>query len=523
MAVTYQVYYFDGLNFSNATTVFDDQALTVVSADGFYAQNGIVRQQLNGVLLNAQACTSCGADCGSGISASFSGNGYFSADINVANSVGAVVIYCKMNSSVPDGIQATFDNVVYNKLTCEDNHNGVTLIDCNRNTNLDYAGVNNQPATGTNFTVVGNDYGPGLCGTYNNLDEYNLVNTSYVATGGTRNVTVVNNMVGCATDTSTPSSPVFTLVVPKTNINLTSVNVEIFAPITGTVFAWEILCPTALPSFLGSNLQDTKDCISPIEDYFFARNATGSSPPFTKDTNTTPDIGNFVYSDDSGTTPVNNTSALRYIIINNTTALGIRNGVVVSSEPCSNTGGFKAFNSSSNAGVSTICDGGTPPVTSQTFYHDGSGIGPGNVYPDNGDTVYVDAAGNTVLSPGTYYLYTSGGVNNYMTIGIGGSATTVTCTPPTQTFFISALSATCNNFCTSNFQIGVPRGTTNNASFAGVSVGDTIAGSTLTPGWYAYAASVTNTQSGTFKQMQIDGNNQITSLAECDGQQCNPL
>ena len=105
-----------------------------------------------------------------------------------------------------------------------------------RNTNLDYAGVNNQPATGTNFTLVGNDRGSSMCGTYNNLPEYNLVGTNYVQTGTTQSVTIVNNMVGCATDTSNPSSPVFTLVVPKTDVSLTSVNVKIIC-----TFYWDYI------------------------------------------------------------------------------------------------------------------------------------------------------------------------------------------------------------------------------------------------------------------------------------------
>ena len=521
MAVNYGIFYFDGLNFSSAISVYSDAALTSLAADGYYAQNGIVRQQLNGVLLNAQPCTSCGVDCGSGVSASFANTGYFNADINVANSTGAVVIYSKMNSAIPDGIQATFNNVTYNKLTCFNNHNGVTLIDCNRNTNLDYAGVNNQPATGTNFTLVGNDPGPGSCGTYNNIAEYNLVGTSYVATGGTRSITISNNMVGCATDASSPNSPVFTLVVPKTDVSLTNVNVEVFAPLSGTVFDWEILCPEALPSFTGSALQNTKDCTSPTTTYYFARNASGASSPFTKDTNTTPNVGNFVYTDDSGATALNNTSALRYVIINSSTALGIRNGVVVSTEACDDSGGFTAFNSSSSTAVASVCDGGSPPSATQTFYHNGTGVGPGGVYPDTGDTVYSDANGNTLLLAGTYYLYSSGGTNFYMTIGAGGAATRVTCTPPTTTFFMSAVRTNCNDFCTSNINISIPRGTTNNDAYGNVAIGDTIAGSALTPGWYAFAGSSTNTNdTGNFLQMQVDSNNQITSLAECDGQFC---
>ena len=35
MAASYNVYYFDGLNFANATSIYDDVALTTLSADGY--------------------------------------------------------------------------------------------------------------------------------------------------------------------------------------------------------------------------------------------------------------------------------------------------------------------------------------------------------------------------------------------------------------------------------------------------------------------------------------------------------
>ena len=51
-------------------------------------------------------------------------------------------------------------------------------------------------------------------------------------------------------------------------------------------------------------------------------------------------------------------------------------------------------------------------------------------------------------------------------------------------------------------------------------IGDVIAGSSLSAGWYAYAATSTNTNTGTFRIMQVDSNNTITSLAECDSGVC---
>ena len=54
---TLGTYYFDTASFANATTIFDDADLTVVSANGFYSDNSIVREQVSGVLFAGQSCT----------------------------------------------------------------------------------------------------------------------------------------------------------------------------------------------------------------------------------------------------------------------------------------------------------------------------------------------------------------------------------------------------------------------------------------------------------------------------------
>lgn len=514
MAASYNVYYFDGLNFANATSIYDDVALTTLSADGYYSQNGIVRQQVNGVLLNAQSCNSCAVPCGSGVQANFNQAGYFNAVIDVGSNTGAVYIYSKMNAAIPDGMVATYNNVPVNRMTAKNNHNGVVLVDCNSNA-VDYAGVNQQPAQAHTPTYVGND-NFSTCGTYNNIDEYNLVNNSYVLSGGTRQVTITTNQVGCATDTSTDPSPVFTMIVPKTDPTVTTIEVEVFAPLGGTVFDWELLCPVELPAFNGSALQNTTDCTTNTTQYFYARNATGNTSPFTQDSNSLPEVGNFVFTDANGATYVNDTSALRYIIINSTTAIGVRNGVVVTSGTCTNTGGFTSFNASTlQSSISPICDGGPAPATGQTYYHNGSGAAPAN-----GDIVYLDAAGNSLLPAGIYYVSTNSGTNTYMTIGLNGAVLLGTCTPPSVTFFISALGNACNVFCNNNYLIGSERGVNSNNAFAGVQIGDVISGSSLTAGWYAYAATSTNTQTGTFRIMQVGTQNNITSRAECNNQTC---
>jgi len=331
---------FDGVNFSSATSLYTDSTLSTLANDGYYGQGLIVRQQLNGVLLNAQPCSACLVPCGSGLSASIGNqNGVFDANIDLANDLGAVVIRCFMGGSVPDGIIATLNGVGYNRLTAADNHNGVSLVD-GSNTQVDYAGIGNQ---GTSLpTYVGNQNADllsnspydsaGSCPTQGTSPaNFSLVSGTYVDQGTTQNVTVASNAIGYASD---PNSPVFTMVVPKTSVTPTVLNLKIFAPLCGTAFNWEVDCPIALPSFQASTPENAATCAAATQTYYFIQNATGTSVPYSIRTNTVPEVGNFVFSDANGSTYLGDAATIKYFIIGGTTALGVRNGVVVSSGPC---------------------------------------------------------------------------------------------------------------------------------------------------------------------------------------------
>jgi len=334
---------FDGVNFSSATSLYTDSTLSTLANDGYYGQGLIVRQQLNGVLLNAQPCSACLVPCGSGLSASIGNqNGVFDANIDLANDLGAVVIRCFMGGSVPDGIIATLNGVGYNRLTAADNHNGVSLVD-GSNTQVDYAGIGNQ---GTSLpTYVGNQNvdllsnspydSAGSCPTQGTSPtDFSLVSGTYVDQGTSQNVTVASSAIGFSSDSSSITSPVFTMVVPKTAVTPTTLNLKIFAPLCGTAFNWEVDCPVALPSFQASTPENATTCAAATETYYFIQNATGTSVPYSIRGNTVPEVGNFVFSDANGSTYLNNGATIKYFIIGGTTALGVRNGVVVSSGPC---------------------------------------------------------------------------------------------------------------------------------------------------------------------------------------------
>jgi len=331
-------YYFDGTTLANATSVYTNASLTTLAPDGFYSDAGIVRQQVNGILLNAQTCNSCAVDCGSGVTASSNGNGFYTANVDLANSTGAVVVYGYWGTTIPDGLKLTFNSQVYNRFTCYLNHNGATIQD-GTGTQVDYAGINNATDA---FTYMGranadlianspyNNTPSGGCTNGDQLERYVLSGGNYVAQGTYTNAIVNNNMLGVNPGTARAYTGVF----PKTTLTPTNLLIEVSAPLCGTFFQWTAACPTALPSFQGSGVQTNTNCATDAATYHFARNANYVTNNFVPETGAFPAVGNFVFEDANGATYVNDTNTLKYIIISNTTYLGIRNGVVVSTGAC---------------------------------------------------------------------------------------------------------------------------------------------------------------------------------------------
>lgn len=346
---TLGTYYFNGTSFASATSVYTDAALTTLAPDGYYSNGSIIRQQLNGLLLNAQACTTCAVPCGDGVAANISNqNGIFNATVDVANSTGAIIIYGFWGNSIPDGVDIIYNGTHYNRWTAYNNHDTVTLID-GAGTTVDYSGISNQ---GTGLpTYLGNENANLVADSpYNNTPSggctagdqpqdyvYNNGSGTYVAQGTYQNVTVANSQVGFATDASQPASPVFTAVVPKTGLTPTSIVVDIYAPMCGTAFSWDLNCPEALPSFQASGPKTNTFCSPDTTTYYFARNATGNTLPFTIDTNTTPNVGNFVFEDANGSTYLNDTGTIQYYILGGSTYIAVRNGVVIEVGPCDPT------------------------------------------------------------------------------------------------------------------------------------------------------------------------------------------
>jgi len=110
-----------------------------------------------------------------------------------------------------------------------------------------------------------------------------------------------------------------------------------------------------------------------------------------------------------------------------------------------------------------------------------------------------------------------------------GTSSGITPTPtptPTQTLGIEIFThgtvlATCSDFCNANYQIDVSTPAT--ANYASLTFGDTIFGQGGVAGFVAYAATSTDTATGTFRIAEIDSSGEIIDILVCSGGSCVPL
>jgi uncharacterized delta-60 repeat protein len=112
------------------------------------------------------------------------------------------------------------------------------------------------------------------------------------------------------------------------------------------------------------------------------------------------------------------------------------------------------------------------------------------------------------------------------TIGLSPTPTSTLTPTPTQTqgieiFTHGTVFATCSDFCNANYQIDVSTPAT--ANFATLTFGDTIFGQGGVAGFVAYAATSTDTSTGTFRIAEIDSSGEIIDILVCSGGSCVPL
>ncbi len=300
-------YYLNAANLSTATTVYLDAALTNVAPDGFYRDGAVVRQQSTGVLLAVQECPSCtGNDCDSSIGLN-SYEGVYLIDLDEGASIGAIVIAFDTNTK-PEGIRATYNGVVYNKLS--------SAVD----------GLHQSSNYG-HFTVVGQSSEDcGLVGNNTNfpeLDEYLYDGTTFNITGNTNNVTINSSDVSLSS--SNPNQ--LYMVIPKPTAAPSIVNIEIVGLCGSTDFSIQTFCPAVLPSFNSSirNLNASIHCDEPQPNQYYFVSVSGAIYVGLYD---------YIFTDENGQYPL--TNGYYYIdnIVSGSGVIRVLNGIVIAITNC---------------------------------------------------------------------------------------------------------------------------------------------------------------------------------------------
>lgn len=303
------IYYINGTTLSNSTAVFTDAALTTCAPDGFYADgSGISRNQIGCVLGPIQNCPECLQECDTGLIGNTTGQGTFLLDVDLGDTVsdvGAVIIKF-VPASVPDGIRATYNGVIYNTLSSDVDGLHASSV----------SGGYVYVGDGTNPTCV-----PVAGTTYSNLPIYKYDGISFVDTGVTQDITPQSGELSFST--VVPGN--LYMVIPKTAATPKKINIEMAGVCTGTVFGVEVFCPTLLTGYLSSSTgspDSVAACAATVDSTYY--NAPVAGTPGV------PEVFDFVFSDAYGISVLVN----GFYQITGSEWIEVENGIVITKGNC---------------------------------------------------------------------------------------------------------------------------------------------------------------------------------------------
>lgn len=255
MAVN-SLFFINSGSFSTATAVYLDSTLTMIAPDGYYGDGTVSRQQSGGILLTAVACETCGTACGARIDTAIKYGIYLiTTEAGFTSSdVGAIIIQFAPTAR-PSGIRATYNSVIYNKLSAP----------------LD--GVH-QSTTSGDFTYVGKSGDDcGISGSTYTLGEYVWNGTDFDLTTNSQSITVAAGDVSL-----TSSLPGLTvMVIPKTSVSPSNVYIEVSSPCENPAWALTVGCPLLLTGFSSSTGHITSEgaCSDTIDQVYYNVPVTG--------------------------------------------------------------------------------------------------------------------------------------------------------------------------------------------------------------------------------------------------------
>ena len=252
---TSSTYYLNAPSLGSATSVFTNADLTVLAADGFYSDGVIVREQISGLLVAQQTCPACATPCGGSISASGQ-QGIYYLNIDLGTDIGAVVVTFNPES-VPDGISALFNSVVYNGVSSPS-----------------YGWLQGTAGLPTYVGATGSDCGIVANSPYT-LDEFRYNGSTFTDLETTTSVSVVAGQMQLTA--AGPGN--CKMVIPKTAASPSVVDMTFIGPCLGTVFSIGVACPAPLTSFASStvNVDSATACSDTIDQTYYVAHVNGAA------------------------------------------------------------------------------------------------------------------------------------------------------------------------------------------------------------------------------------------------------
>ena len=291
-------FYLNGPNLVTSTGIFTDSAFTTCAPNGWYSQEGNVRQLLNCVLLPRAQCPSCSTACGGVAIDSQNSLGLYLIPIELGSAIGAIKVSFSPGD-IPDGIRGIYNNGVFNEFSSEvDGYHATSVTD-----GLTYMG--NSANVGT--LITGSPHG--------SIIEYDFYNSIYTPNG---NTTTVDVSAGSASLSITKSPDTCIAYIPKTLSSPTTLSMQI-AEVLGSqpTPSWSLTvgCPTALTSNQCTDVNPAGGCTTaaPLDNTIFLGKVSG--------VNTIPVIHDWAFADAyaetkkaTGDYVLENKTAVRYLI-----------------------------------------------------------------------------------------------------------------------------------------------------------------------------------------------------------------
>ena len=274
--------YINSSQFALATAVFTDQALTTLAADGFYSMQGIVREQVSGVLGKSFVCEACNPLCNEDeIIYILAQQGEYDYTAYVGDGIGAIRIHVNTLGGAM-GFSAEYNSVIHNDIYTRNlgklettSAGGVTYIG-------DSSTFNTGGASVSNYNFAGGDWvDEGTSVTINPFAGSNLTNATYHGGG--------------------------VITIPKISTTVNELNLKIRVPFTNSSATFRIECVNLLPAFNSSQAPETNSsdgCDAAATGLFYCSAINGSvatgglTMEFVA-------VGDLVYNDGFGLTAAN--------------------------------------------------------------------------------------------------------------------------------------------------------------------------------------------------------------------------